>query len=125
VEQITVLFGGAAGDGVRSLGVTYARVLSRWGWHSFVYDDYQSLIRGGHNFSIVTSRRGERVFAHWDTVDGIVALNQDTVDRHLGRLRDSGFMVYDSDAVKNPPGKGLAGDYSQTRLREIIEERWL
>jgi len=34
-------------------------------------------------------------------------------------------VVYDSDAVKNPPGKGLAGDHSQPRLREIIEERWL
>jgi len=63
------------------------------------------------------------VFAHWDTVDSIVALSQDTVDRHLGRLRDSGFVVYDSDAVENPPGKELAGDYSQPRLREIIEER--
>jgi len=36
--------------------------------------------------------------------------NQDTVDRHLGRLRDSGFVGYDSDAVKNPPGTRLGVD---------------
>ena len=122
MRQVTVLFGGAAGDGVRGSGRLFARIMSRWGWHSFVYDDYQSLIRGGHNFSVVTSRMGERVFAHWSRVDVIVALNQDTLDFHIDRLKSQGTVIYDSDRVKSPPAMGRkipVPAYSLVRKRKL------
>ncbi len=119
MRQVSVLFGGAAGDGVRGSGRLLARIMSRYGWRSFVYDDYQSLIRGGHNFSIVTSRKDEKVLAHWSRVDAVVALNQDTIDKHKDRLRENGVIIYDADRAKKlPQGVATVAVNASTIVRE-------
>lgn len=122
MDKISVLFGGIAGDGIRGLGAAFARIMSRYGWYVFDYDDYQSIIRGGHNFSIVTARRDRRVWSHWDTVEAIVALNRETIDLHLDRLVEGGIIIYDSDAAKLG-GEELKFNSLGIPLRTIIRRR--
>ncbi|HNQ44185.1 MAG TPA: 2-oxoacid:acceptor oxidoreductase family protein, partial [Candidatus Cloacimonadota bacterium] len=53
--DFTVLIGGKAGDGVKKAAQVVAHCLMELGRHVFQMDDYQSVIKGGHNFSIVSS----------------------------------------------------------------------
>ncbi len=94
--ELSILVGGEAGDGIKQSGVIIAKIFNELGYYVFVYDDYQSLVRGGHNFSIVRVS-DKRVHTHKDHVDLIVAFNQDTIEKHAWR---GGEIIYDSDKVK-------------------------
>jgi len=93
MKEISILVGGRAGDGIRAATTLVGRILSRYGFRIFVYDDYPSLIRGGHNFSIV--RASERkILANTRNVDVMVAFDEKTVERHGSEL-EGGFLIYD------------------------------
>ncbi|HSQ86743.1 MAG TPA: 2-oxoacid:acceptor oxidoreductase subunit alpha [Desulfobacterales bacterium] len=109
MKEISILIGGKAGDGIRQAGHIIARLLNRIGYRIFFYDDYPSLIRGGHNFSIIRASE-KRIVAHKETVDIIVALNQDAVDKHKHRLNDGGLILYDS---KKSDAQGLGFDFME------------
>ncbi len=99
MDNFSTLIGGIAGDGINEAGLTVARLFSRLGYRIYMYYDYPSLIRGGHNFSLVRISR-EKVAAHTDQIDVLIALNQETLKKHAGRLKDSSFVIYDADKVK-------------------------
>jgi 2-oxoglutarate/2-oxoacid ferredoxin oxidoreductase subunit alpha len=107
MKEISILVGGKAGDGIRQAGHVIARLLNRIGYRIFFYDDYPSLIRGGHNFSIIRATE-KRIIAHKETVDVIVALNQDAVDNHKHRLNTGGIILFDS---KKAETQGLGFDF--------------
>ena len=52
-REVSVLVGGRAGDGINNAGALVARLMSRLGYRIYLYFDYPSLIRGGHNFAVV------------------------------------------------------------------------
>ena len=107
MKEISILVGGKAGDGIRQAGHVIARLLNRIGYRIFFYDDYPSLIRGGHNFSIIRASE-KRIVAHKETVDVIVALNQDAVDNHKHRFNTGGIILYDSNKAD---AEGLGIDF--------------
>ena len=107
MKEISILVGGKAGDGIRQAGHIIARLLNRIGYRIFFYDDYPSLIRGGHNFSIIRASE-KRIVAHKEMVDVIVALNQDAVDNHKHRLNTGGIILYDS---KKTDAEGIGFDF--------------
>ena len=107
MEELSILVGGKAGDGIRQAGQTLARLLNRIGYRIFFYDDYPSLIRGGHNFSIIRASK-RKIQAHKEKVDLIVALNQDTVEKHKHRLNPGGVILYDSKKVE---AQGVGVDF--------------
>jgi 2-oxoglutarate ferredoxin oxidoreductase subunit alpha len=105
LKEISILIGGKAGDGIRQAGQTLASLINRIGYRIFFYDDYPSLIRGGHNFSIIRASK-KRIEAHKDNVDLVVALNQDAVKQHAMRLNPEGLILFDSKKVE-APGVGI------------------
>jgi len=107
MKEISILIGGKAGDGIRQAGHVIARILNRIGYRIFFYDDYPSLIRGGHNFSIIRAAE-KRILAHKDSVDIIIALNQETVENHKHRLNTDGAILYDS---KKSDAQGIGLDF--------------
>ncbi|MBP9561666.1 MAG: 2-oxoacid:acceptor oxidoreductase family protein, partial [Syntrophorhabdaceae bacterium] len=46
----TIKIGGEAGQGIQTIGDILAKVFSRSGYHVFTHQEYESRIRGGHNF---------------------------------------------------------------------------
>jgi 2-oxoglutarate ferredoxin oxidoreductase subunit alpha len=58
-NDVTVLIGGAAGQGVESGGAGLALAAARAGLHVFAHSDVRSRIRGGDNFNQIrlTDRR--------------------------------------------------------------------
>ncbi|RLB79382.1 MAG: pyruvate ferredoxin oxidoreductase [Deltaproteobacteria bacterium] len=107
MKEMSILIGGKAGDGIRQAGHTLARLLNRIGYRIFFYDDYPSLIRGGHNFSIIRASK-KKIEAHKEKVDLIVALNQDAVEKHKHRLNSGGMILYDSEKVE---ARGVGVDF--------------
>src|ERR1035437_2135498 len=81
-QSFTLAIGGAAGQGVATPGDIFAKIFSRRGLHLNAYNAYQSIIRGGHTFLTIRTGPG-KIPNTGDTIDLIIPLNQDTMDRHL------------------------------------------
>jgi 2-oxoglutarate ferredoxin oxidoreductase subunit alpha len=92
----SIKIGGMAGQGIKSVGLMLAKVASRSGYHIYTYTEYPSLIRGGHNVMQVLFS-SEEVLAPVKTVDLLIALNQDTIDKHSAELNPNAGVIYDSD----------------------------
>jgi 2-oxoglutarate ferredoxin oxidoreductase subunit alpha len=106
--ELVIGIGGAAGDGVASAGNTLALATARQGLGVYAYNSYQSVIRGGHSWlRLRVSAR--KPLNHGDQVSGLIALNQDTLDRHLQELVAGGVALFNSAKVKPSyqPPKGV------------------
>ena len=93
--DVIVAIGGAAGDGVASAGNTLALSVARQGLAVYAYNSFQSVIRGGHSW-LRLRISPQKPLNHGDQVDALIALNQDTLDRHLQELTDGGVALYNS-----------------------------
>jgi len=100
MDNFSILIGGKAGEGINQAGSIVARILSQLGYRIYIYLDYPSLIRGGHNFSIIRASRN-KIATHPNKVDFILALNQDSIHLHKNRLKDNSHIIYDSDSIKS------------------------
>ncbi|MFC2008718.1 2-oxoacid:acceptor oxidoreductase family protein [Chloroflexota bacterium] len=122
-QRFTFLVAGEAGHGVRRAGIVAADLFGEWGRYVFQMDDYQSLIRGGHNFSVVSSSTTP-VLSQYMRADLVVALDARSIEKHREHLSPSGVLVYNSDAVgETVPGaiglplSTLAKGYTHAALR--------
>jgi 2-oxoglutarate ferredoxin oxidoreductase subunit alpha len=104
--DLAIAIGGAAGQGIATPGNILARILVRRGLHVSVYDAYQSIIRGGHIFLTLRTSDGP-VLSHGDKLDVLVALNQDTMNRHLPLMGDGSAVLFNADRIK--PGEAAPG----------------
>lgn len=105
--DLAIAIGGAAGQGIATPGNILARILVRRGLHVNVYDAYQSIIRGGHIF-LTLRTSDEPVLTHGDKLDVLIALNQDTMDRHLRLMGPGSAVLFNSDRIKpGVPGEGV------------------
>jgi len=92
----SITIGGQAGQGIKSSGLTLAKVASRSGYRVHTYTEFPSLIRGGHNvIQILVSPK--EVSAPVKHIHLLIALNQDTINRHRAELSSGGGVIYDSD----------------------------
>jgi len=95
----SIKIGGEAGQGIQTIGDTLSKVFSRAGYHVFTHQDYESRIRGGHNFFQI--RFSDRpVTASTDRIDIIVALDKESISLHEKELSENGLIIYDSSALK-------------------------
>ena len=120
--QLNVIVGGEAGQGVQSVGFILAKVLARGGYHIFADQDYESRVRGGHNFYRIRAS-DIPVAAVREAVDILVALNEETVRLHENELTSQGVIILDSSltagGIKNTfsvPMERLALDKAGDKL---------
>ncbi len=97
-----ILIGGAAGQGIETLSAIFEKLLKRWGFEVFTIRDYMSRVRGGHNF-IQIRFGGDKLFSHTEELDGILAINGETIENHITRLKKDGFIVCDRDVRSDDP----------------------
>ncbi|MBN2094065.1 MAG: 2-oxoacid:acceptor oxidoreductase family protein [Candidatus Zambryskibacteria bacterium] len=88
----TIGVGGAAGDGVKSLGVKIGEILCNRGFNVYLSLDYPSLIRGGHNF-IRLSFGKEKVWNDYTKLNVLVALNTETEQKHKNELKQDAQII--------------------------------
>ena len=97
--DLKIKIGGEAGQGMQTISHTLAHVFTRGGLHVFAIQDYQSRIRGGHNFSELRIRESP-VFSMPRGVNILIALNKETIDLHKGELHEGGVIIYDGEKIK-------------------------
>lgn len=90
--------GGPAGFGIKAAGQTLARCFMRGGLYTFDLTEYPSLIRGGHNTYLVRVSP-EPVLSQVVPIDILVALDGETVTRHVTELVEGGALLYDPATV--------------------------
>jgi len=98
VNKLSFLIGGEAGAGITRSGFLFAKTCMRAGLNVFGTNDYQSLIKGGHNFYVVQVD-AEEVFSQTDKIDLLLALNAETVMLHKDELVSGGGIIYDPDDI--------------------------
>jgi 2-oxoglutarate ferredoxin oxidoreductase subunit alpha len=113
------MVGGEAGQGVQSVGFLLAKVFARGGYHVFADQDYESRIRGGHNFFRVRVSDG-RVGAIAEAIDILIALNRDSIELHQAELADGGIVIFDGEKIKDTGGNG---NLFSVPLEKLARER--
>ncbi|HPJ75368.1 MAG TPA: 2-oxoacid:acceptor oxidoreductase subunit alpha [Clostridia bacterium] len=90
-----LLIGGAAGQGIDTTSAILEKILKRAGYSVFTCRDFMSRIRGGHNFYLM--RFGEKeVISHSYNLDGIIAMDEETINIHSNELKKDGFILCDT-----------------------------
>ncbi|MFX1339673.1 MAG: 2-oxoacid:acceptor oxidoreductase subunit alpha [Promethearchaeota archaeon] len=106
-DVFTFIVGGKAGEGTKKAGSVVAEIFADKGRHVFEMDDYMSLIKGGHNFSVVsTSTRW--ISSHYMKADLIVNFDKRSYDNHLDHSITDGIIVNNSNETENMKGINLA-----------------
>ena len=90
------MVGGEAGQGVQSVGFLLAKAFARGGYFVFADQDYESRIRGGHNFFRVRVKDSP-VDAIVEPLDILIALNKESIDLHRKELTANGVVIYDGE----------------------------
>jgi len=95
----SIRIGGEAGQGIQTVGDTLSRVFARSGYHVFTYQDYESRVRGGHNFYQVRVADRQLTAAR-DRIDILVAFDLDSIAKDAAFVAEQGQIIYDSGALK-------------------------
>lgn len=103
MDVFTFLVGGKAGEGVKKAGSVAAHLFALMGRHVFEMDDYQSLIRGGHNFTVVSTAT-RSITSHYLQADVMVALDEKSYTLHKDHTGVNSIVVYNADTVT---GEGI------------------
>ncbi len=96
LEFTSLKIGGQAGQGIKSAGLMFAKLATRSGYHIYSYTEYPSLIRGGHNAMQINISQ-EEVTGPSTRTDLLVALNQETITKHLHELPAGSGIIFDAD----------------------------
>ena len=89
-----LLLGGAAGQGIETTAAILEKIFKRSGYYVLSIRDFMSRVRGGHNFTLI--RFGtEPIYSHSDRLDGIVAMDEQTILQHRDQLKENGFILAD------------------------------
>lgn len=103
----SVLIGGKAGEGVKKAAQVVAQIAMDHDNFIFQVDDYQSAIKGAHNFSIVSISK-ERLYNAYKRVDLVVSFDKKSVLKHNPALSENGVHFCDEkDAIEGCIGLPL------------------
>ena len=119
VRDINFMVGGEAGQGVQSVGFLLAKAFARGGYHVFADQDYESRVRGGHNFFRVRVKESQ-VMAIAEPVDMLIALNKESIDLHRQEVTEGGVIVFDGETVKDI---STEGNLFGVPLESLAEEK--
>lgn len=118
MQEISVLVGGVTGYGINEAGIMISRLFNRLGYRIYMYNDFPSLVKGGHNFVIIRASQ-EKIAVHSDQIDVILAFNQDALDFHKKRLKNNTIIIYDTEKVRTD---GLTQPAIGLPLAQILRE---
>jgi 2-oxoglutarate ferredoxin oxidoreductase subunit alpha len=108
LNDMTVVLGGDAGQGMESSGAGLARALTRAGLHVFAGPDYHSRIRGGHNFYTVRVAPNE-IASHRSHAELLLALTKDTVTVHSDEMSPGAGVLFDPSLGVDEAGLRASG----------------
>lgn len=96
--DVTIKIGGAAGQGIQTVGDLLAEVAVHSGFYIMAMNDFESRIRGGHSFFQIRIC-DQPVLAPSHKVHLLVALDAVTVERYQAQLVEGGLAITDDNAA--------------------------
>lgn len=99
-DLFTLIIGGKAGQGVRKAGTVASHLFAEMGREVFQMDDYPSLIRGGHNFTVISTSL-DKITSHYMKANLVVALDEKSYELHKNHVAEGGITAHD---------EGVTGD---------------
>ena len=105
-DVFTFLVGGKAGEGVKKAGSVASHIFSSMGRHVFQMDDYMSLIRGGHNFSVISTAH-RWISSHYMKASLVVNFDKRSCETHVNDIAEIGIMFFNSDEQELENGIGI------------------
>jgi 2-oxoglutarate/2-oxoacid ferredoxin oxidoreductase subunit alpha len=90
--KLNILIGGEAGQGPNILSKVIGETFFNLGYYVFYSRDYQSRIRGGHNFNLITIS-DIPVFSNESGLDFIISLDEATRKIHSKNLNKGGIII--------------------------------
>ena len=102
VNELNLMIGGFAGQGVKTVGDVFSRICVRAGLHVFVNLEYPSNIKGEHNHTqlMIAERPVRSIEA---PLDLLLCLDAKSVVWHQRDLRPGGALIYDSENLDVSP----------------------
>jgi len=94
--SINIVIGGAAGQGLATIGRLLSKSVTRSGYHLLVTQKYMSRVRGGHN-TFAIRLGSDPIVASTEAIDILVALNAETLKLHQARLKPEAIVVAGDD----------------------------
>ncbi len=102
LQQVSWKIGGQQGEGIESAGDLMARGLTQSGFHLYGYRVFSSRIRGGHtNYNLRIS--SEPIASIADSINLLIALDQETIGLCAGEIQESGLIVADTQFAATLP----------------------
>ena len=92
--RINILLGGKAGQGANLLTQLVGNALVKKGYCIFYSRNYESLIRGGHNFNVLTFSN-EEIYSNDSKINILVCLDEKTEQYHKKDLIKGGMIIKD------------------------------
>ncbi|MCX8069859.1 MAG: 2-oxoacid:acceptor oxidoreductase family protein, partial [Thermodesulfovibrionales bacterium] len=94
----TIKIGGEAGQGIQTIGDSLSVVFAKSGYYIFTNQDYESRIRGGHNYYKIRFS-DKPVLCSKSAIDIVVALDKESLIKYQKDLTEYGQIIYDSQAL--------------------------
>ncbi len=92
MKRYNILFGGKAGQGPNIITNIVGEALIKKGYYAFYAREYQSLIRGGHNYNMLTFS-DKPVYSNDSKMDVIICLDEETEKLHKKELKKDGVVM--------------------------------
>jgi|GEM_PF-1959804 len=107
-NDISIVFGGAAGQGIQTIASALVSVLKRSGFHVFACTEFMSRVRGGSNSTQVRIT-GKKRQAYVRRIDFLFALNAGALEHLKTRIAPTTIIFADKSQVQSA-GDGLLVD---------------
>ncbi|MBS3141140.1 2-oxoacid:acceptor oxidoreductase family protein [Candidatus Woesearchaeota archaeon] len=95
-----VLIGGKAGQGPNVLANIISEILVKTGYYVFLSREYESVIRGGHNYNILTFS-DTKVYSNENKIDILICLDDNTELVHKSKIRKETLVLRNKDNKEN------------------------
>ncbi len=92
---INILIGGQAGQGIDFAADIISRVFSKIRYYVFNYRYYQSVIRGGHNYNIVTISKDKIHSFYESDIDYFIVFDNNSINIHKTNIDEKTVLFGD------------------------------
>jgi len=90
--RFTILFGGKAGQGPNAIAEIIGKILVKEGYYVFISREYPSIIRGGHNYNLLTFSENP-IYSNDTKINLLIALDENTINLHKKNLTNNAVIL--------------------------------
>lgn len=123
INELSWVTGGPQGSGVDTAANIFARACYLAGLHIYGKREYHSNIKGEHSyFTIRVSNKTIR--SHLDRIDMLVALDAETIFRHVSYVSKGASIIYDSSLNdKRLEDINTIGEIARRRIETFLKSK--